>query len=153
NASAKAKTYAGYNSAGAVTSLTLMDKDIEFGYTYASGTYVTPAPDTKMPNTIKVTLRLDNTPNNPNGPLGLFFGWILGAKTENVAATAAATIYTGVVTSFQSNGPNGKLLPIAVDMTQWTDFYLNGITSIYADPNAPSGQAWLQIYPGGTGAS
>jgi hypothetical protein len=126
-----------------------MDRDVEFGYIYKDGSYVTPTPSGKYPNTIKVILRLDNTGDNPNGPLQLFFGKVFGVQTENVTAVAAATIYTSSLNDFSSSGPNGSLLPIAVDQIQWTDFYKNGINSWAADPNAPAGQAWLQIYPGG----
>src|SRR5262249_15436641 len=56
NASQKAQTYASFNAAGTVSSLTLMDRDIEFGYTYKDGSYVTPTPSGKYPNTIKVLL-------------------------------------------------------------------------------------------------
>ena len=59
-----------------------------------------------------------------------------------------------MINNFNSiSGATNSLLPVAEDMTQWTDLYNNGTSSVYADPNAPSGTAWLQIYPGGTGAS
>jgi Flp pilus assembly protein TadG len=60
-----AKNFASYNSAGGVSSLTLNDSDIEFGFMDASNNY-TPMPTyTGFPNTIKVTMRLDNTANQP----------------------------------------------------------------------------------------
>jgi hypothetical protein len=104
---------------------------------------------------VTVTARRDNTSlPNSNGELPLFFGPVVGKNSLALTAFAKATAYEGVVNNFKSiSGVNGKLLPVAEDMTQWTDFYKNGVNSAYADPNAPSGTAWLQVYPGGTGSS
>src|SRR5581483_9765539 len=100
------------------------------------------------------TARRDNTTlPNSNGELPLFFGPVVGKGSLALRASATATAYEGAITGFQSTGINGTLLPIAVDMTMWTDFYNKGASSSYADPNAPSGQAWLRVYPGGTGSS
>src|SRR5205085_4590704 len=71
-----------------------------------------------------------------------------------LTASATAMAYEGVISDFKSiPGVNGSLLPVAVDRTIWADFNKNGVSSPYADPNAPSGTAWLKIYPGGTGSS
>ena len=72
-----AKNFASYNTAGGVSSLTLEDADIQFGFTDASNKY-TPAPTyTGFPNTVKVTMRLDSS---ANGSLKLFFAPIFGLK-------------------------------------------------------------------------
>jgi Flp pilus assembly protein TadG len=158
SAKATAKAVASSNNAGG-QSVQLVDADVDVGYTDASGNYYSgnqgQIPGTAFPNTVKVTARRDNT-NLPdsNGELPLFFGAVLGKSTVALTASATAVAYEGMITNFSSNsGLNGSLLPVAVDMTQWTDFYQNGVNSQYADPNAPPGVAWLQIYPGGTGAS
>jgi hypothetical protein len=119
-ARAAARAYAGYNRAGDVASLALDDSDIEFGYTdsggytaqyrYTNGGYASLSTLSNFPNTVKVTLRRDNTPTSgsgeptPNGPLGLFFARVLGINSVNLTASASATIYTGVVDGFSTAG-------------------------------------------------
>jgi hypothetical protein len=137
------------------SSVQLLAGDIDVGYTDATGKYYSgnqgQIPSTAFPNTVTVTARRDSS---SNGELSLYFGPVLGKNSLPLTAFAKATAYEGVITDFKSiSGVNGTLLPVAEDMTQWTDFYKNGVKSTYADPNAPSGTAWLQIYPGGTGAS
>jgi hypothetical protein len=158
--SAKATATAVANSnraAGAYVQLVTADVDV--GYTNASGKYYSgnqgQIPSGAFPNTVVVTARRDNTSlPNSNGELPLFFGPVLGKNSVPLTASASAVAYEGMINDFKSiSGVNGTLLPVAVDKTQWTDFYQNGVNSQYADPNAPSGVAWLQIYPGGTGAS
>jgi Flp pilus assembly protein TadG len=158
NAKATVTAVANSNKAGGA-SVQLLAADVDVGYTAANGTYYSgnqnAIPNNSFPNTVVVTGRRDNTnlPNS-NGEVSLFFGPVLGKSSQALAASATAVAYEGMITSFKSNsGVNGSLLPVAVDMTQWTDFYNNGVSSAYADPNAPSGTAWLQIYPGGTGDS
>jgi Flp pilus assembly protein TadG len=158
NAKATATAVANSNRAGGA-SVQLVASDVDVGYTDASGAYYSgnqgSIPAGAFPNTVKVTSRRDNTSlPNSNGELPLFFGPVLGKGSIALTASATAVAYEGQITSFKSiPGVNGTLLPVAVDQTQWTDFYQNGASSLYADPNAPSGKAWLQIYPGGTGAS
>jgi Flp pilus assembly protein TadG len=157
-ARATATAVANSNSVGGV-SLQLVSTDIDVGYTDSNGTYYSGnqnrIPSGSFPNTVKVIGRRDNTSlPNSNGELPLFFGKVLGKGSVPLTASATAVCYSGMITGFKSlSGVNGTLLPIAVDMTQWTSFYNQGASSPYADPNAPSGSAWLQIYPGGTGAS
>jgi Flp pilus assembly protein TadG len=157
-AKATVTAVANANAAGG-SNLQLVAGDIDVGYTDATGNYYSgnqgQIPSSAFPNTVTVTARRDNTSlPNSNGELPLFFGPVVGKNSLALTAFAKATAYEGVVTNFKSiSGVNGKLLPIAEDMTQWTDFYNNGVNSAYADPNAPSGTAWLQIYPGGTGES
>jgi Flp pilus assembly protein TadG len=157
-AKATATAVANSNRAGGA-SVQLVAADVDVGYTDASGKYYSgnqgKIPSANFPNTVIVSARRDNTnlPNS-NGELSLFFGSVLGKKSMALTASATAVAYQGMVNDFKSsNGVNGTLLPIAVDMTTWTDFYTNGVNSLYADANAPSGTAWLQVYPGGTGSS
>src|SRR5207244_2287140 len=80
-----AKTYATYNNAGGVN-MTLLDADIECGYTSSAGAYTSYASNsTNYPNTVKVTARRDTTANNP---LSLFFAPVLGISQMNMNATA-----------------------------------------------------------------
>jgi Flp pilus assembly protein TadG len=157
-AKATATSVAGSNKAGGV-SLQLVSTDVDVGYTDSKGNYYSgnqgQIPSSTFPNTVKVTARRDNSSlPSSNGELSLFFGPILGKRSLALTASAAAVAYEGMVNNFQSiSGVNGTLLPVAEDMTQFSDFYKNGTKSAYADPNAPSGTAWLQIYPGGTGSS
>jgi Flp pilus assembly protein TadG len=144
NARAYAKQYAGYNSAGGVSSLTLNDSDIEFGFIDASNNY-TPMPTyTGFPNTIKVTMRLDSTANKP---LSLFFGPALGTRSVNVIATASATIYTGVVNSFSSKGSNVGLLPFTYDVNFWNNFLKTGQDPDGKTLTDANGVPELQMYP------
>ena len=151
-ASAKtyAKDFASHNRAGGVSNLVLLDSDIEFGFTDSTGKYTkyTSSPwggATGFPNTIKVTLRLDDTAGG-NGPLGLFFGGVLGRSSTNLTATASATIYTGSVDNF-SGSPNARLLPMTVDVNAWNSFLATGLSSdglLHLDGN---GVPQLQVYP------
>jgi Flp pilus assembly protein TadG len=143
--SSYAKTYAGYNAAGGVYSLTLNDGDIQFGWMDAQGNY-TPQPTyTGYPNTIKVTLRRDD---QANGSLGLFFAPVFGATKANLAATATATTYSAVVDSFQNTPSlNVRVLPVGYDVNHWNTFLQTG-----KDPDGHSstdlqGHPTLQVYP------
>jgi Flp pilus assembly protein TadG len=157
-AKATATAVANGNKAGGLF-VQLVPGDVDVGYTDATGKYYSgnqgKMPSTAFPNTVIVTARRDNTSlPNSNGELSLFFGPVLGKKSIALATSATSVAYLGMITDFKSiSGVNGSLLPVAVDMTIWSDFYKNGVSSPYADPSAPSGTPWLQIYPGGTGAS
>ncbi|HVS34788.1 MAG TPA: pilus assembly protein TadG-related protein, partial [Gemmataceae bacterium] len=119
SASAAAIQFAGLNNAG-VNGLTLLNSDIQFGFTDGSGNY-TPNSDssTVYPNTIKVTLRRDNTANTP---LGLFFGPAVGTSSVNLTASAAATIYAANINSFQNTSSlQLGMLPITYDVNAWNN--------------------------------
>jgi Flp pilus assembly protein TadG len=149
SATTYAKNFASYNRAGGVANLVLLDNDIEFGFTDAHGNYTKYTGNSlyasSFPNTIKVTMRLDTTPGG-NGPLGLFFGPVLGRSTTNLTATASATIYTGSVDNF-TNPPNAAILPMTVDANSWNNFLATGQSSdgsIHLDGN---GVPQMQLYP------
>ncbi len=151
-----AQKYAGYNSAGGVSSLTLNSSDVYFGTTDGSGNY-TPlyrrdnglgnggGPYTSYPNTIKVILRLDN---QANGPLPLFFARVFGMNTTNLTATASATIYSGSVNSFNIN-PNfrSRILPVAYDVNHWNNFLNTGLSPDGTLNLDSLGIPQLQVYP------
>jgi Flp pilus assembly protein TadG len=138
-----ARTYAGYNACGDVKSLTLNDSDIEFGFTDANNNY-TPQPTyTGYPNTVKVTLRRDSS---ANGALGLFFAPVLGAKSQNLQATASATIFAGTINSFTAP-PTTRVLPVTYDVNDWKNFVATGLDpdgNISLDINS---NPELRIYP------
>ena len=139
-----AKQYAQGNAAGGVSSLMLLDADIEFGFTDASNNY-TPSPSyTGYPNTIKVTIRRDR---KANAPLGLFFGQLMGVSSTSLAATAAATIYTGTIENLKITNTNAGMLPMTYDVNHWNDFLKTGKgpdgTSLTDDAGDPD----ILVYP------
>lgn len=139
NAINKAKLYASYNSAGGVNSLTLLDADVEFGNTDASGNYTASGLLTGFPNTIKVTLRRDST---ANGALGLFFGRALGTSSTTLAATASATLYSGTLNSLP-----GYTLPVVYSQSDWNKFVTTGLDADGNLSKDDTGDPQLQVYP------
>ncbi|HZU37215.1 MAG TPA: pilus assembly protein TadG-related protein [Gemmataceae bacterium] len=146
NAKTYAKNWVAKNSAGGVSNLTLLDSDIEFGYTDSSRNYTACPTYTGYPNTIKVTVRRDSTANTP---VTLFFGSLLGHSTSNLSATAAATIYTGSVNSFQQNsaGRSVGILPMTYDINHWNNFLATGQGPDGSTDTAANGAPQLQVYP------
>src|SRR5262245_41628510 len=144
-----AKNFASYNLSGGVSSLVLLDSDIEFGYTTSQGAYTKYTGNvlyaTSYPNTIKVTLRLDGTQGG-NGPLGLFFGSVFGSSTTNLTATASATIYTGSVDNFSSSG-NARILPMTLDVNAWNTFLATGQSSDGLTHLDDNGLPQMQVFP------
>jgi hypothetical protein len=138
-----AKNYAGYNSAGGVSTLALNDSDIQFGFTDASNNY-TPQPTfTGFPNTIKVTMRRDSS---ANGALTLFFAPVLGANTQNLLATAAATIQGATINSF-SSPPKTGLMPMTYDVNAWNYFVATGQDPDGNSALASNGYPEIKVYP------
>jgi len=118
---ATAEKFAYLNKAGNV-SITLLDRDVHFGFTDAKGNFTYPY--VGFPNTIEVTVRRDETANTS---LQLFFGGILGMKTIDLQAKARATIYSGTVSSLQViPGVDAHILPVALDYKVWDQFYATG---------------------------
>ena len=91
--------YAGYNGAADVASLKLVSNDVVYGYMNSAG--VTSTNFSGFPNTVSVTVRRDGT-SNPT--LSMFFAQVIGTSTLTQTATASATIYTGLISSFNPNG-------------------------------------------------
>ena len=139
SARTKAKEYGGYNSAGGVSSLTILDNDIEFGFTDASGNYTSTNAMSGYPNTIKVTVRRDST---ANGDLSLFFGRALGQSTATLTATASATLFTGTLNSLP-----GNTLPVVYDQSDWSNFVLTGLDPDGTRNTDSDGNPELQVYP------
>ncbi|HUY37005.1 MAG TPA: pilus assembly protein TadG-related protein [Pirellulales bacterium] len=140
---ANAKLYAGKNSAGTVTSLSLNNGDVQFGNTDANGNFI--ASSSGYPNTVQVTMRLDG---QANGALPLAFAAIFGKTSQSMLATASATIYTGTVNSLQ----NGSLLPshmlpMAYDVNHWNNFLATGQAPDGTTGSAVNGAPQLSVYP------
>jgi Flp pilus assembly protein TadG len=143
-AKASATKFASYHSAGNVSSLVLSDSDIEFGFTDSTGAYTSAYAG--YPNTVKVVLRLDP---QANGSLRLFFGPIFGYKTENVTASALATIYTGTLNSFNINpGSVSGILPMTYDVNEWKTFLQSGTGPDVLDTasSGSTGAPQLKVY-------
>jgi hypothetical protein len=83
--------------------------------------------DEPVPNCVQVTTRRDA---QANGPLPLFFARVLGTHHSHLTATAVAAFDRDkyIVTGFDSDpsGPNGKLLPLAVNIDTWNHFLATG---------------------------
>ncbi len=63
-------------------------------------------------------------------------------------ATAAATIYTGAVVSFQTApGARGTLLPMTFDVNAWNTFVQTGVSSDGTTKSNANGAPQLQVYP------
>ena len=143
-----AKTYAQNNSAGGVSSLTLLDADIQFGYMDNNNNYtaagssgtVTITGTTYFPNTINVTMRRDG---NANGSLALFFANVFGTNSINLTATASATIYGGTVNTLAPM----RVLPMTYDVNAWNNFLATGQSPDGGTTTDSSGNATIQVYP------
>src|SRR5579863_2423375 len=167
NASTFINKYGQYNGAGGVKSLSILSGDVHYGFTDANGNFN--ASYAGYPNTVQVTARRDSSANSP---LALFFGSFAGKTTESLTTTAAATIYTGLISSFDPSGGgvssgatftgggggwgelyqssgNGfqcSLLPVAFDVNYWISFVATGV-SPDGSTHTSNGQAQIQIYP------
>lgn len=140
-----AQQYASYNGTRGVSSLKLDSGDVEFGFTGATGNYTPLASNGIFPNTIKVTLRRDAT---ANGSLNLFFAPVLGQSSANVQVVAAATLYSGRMTSMNGYLPNnGTLLPLALDINFWNQFLATGQSQDGTINLGSNGAPQLPVYP------
>jgi Flp pilus assembly protein TadG len=137
-----AERVASLNKAGGVT-ITVPDGDVTFGYLDGSGNYTTNY--TGMPNTISVTTRRDST---ANGAVALFFGRVFGVFSKSLTATSRATIYAGDITSLQAlAGIDSHILPVALDVKTWTNFYATGQSPDGNTYYGPNGLPQLHVYP------
>ena len=140
-----AKSYASYNSAGGVSGLMLLDKDIDVGFTDASGVYTTySSTSTTYPNTVKLTMRRDSAANTP---LNMFFAPVIGVNSVELTASAGATIYGGTVNSFRVGTLNSGMLPMTYDVNDWNAFVRTGVNSQGLVGRDASGNPIVQVYP------
>lgn len=144
-AKASAITYAGYNRAAETTSLRLLDADIEFGDTSASGTFTPESGSSAYPNSVKVVLRRDGS---ANGSLGLFFGRVLGLSSVDLTATATACIYSGSIDGFSiTPGIKSRILPMTFDVNDWQSFLKGTYPSWMTVDNDANGLPRVSVYP------
>ena len=163
NASTYCKRFGGYNDAGNVASLQVLSGDIQFGFTDANGNYQSSAAYSGYPNTVQVVTRRDASANSR---LPLFFASVLGQRDTSLTATASATIYTGLISSFDphgggegtGSGAGGDssvggggagcgLLPVAFDVNVWKAFFTTGQSSDGVVHTDASGTPQIQVYP------
>jgi hypothetical protein len=151
NARAAARACASTNTAGGVTNLVLNDDDIRFGISDGNGGYwemsqrVLDLGFLGFPNTVKVTVRRES---QTNGSLNLFFAPAIGTNKVDLAATAAATLYTGTIDGFQNNfGQYSGVLPMAYDVNHWNNYLNTGLGPDGSMDTAANGAPQLQIYP------
>jgi hypothetical protein len=139
-----AKRISKANVAGGVN-IHLPASDVSFSYYDGTNAPVAASYPNTFPNTITVTTRRDTTANTP---LGLFFAQIFGITSVNLTATASATIYAGDVTSLQAiPGVNAHILPVALDINVWKNFYATGVSADGLLHLGPNGAPQLQVYP------
>jgi Flp pilus assembly protein TadG len=145
SAQSTAKTFAALNSAGGVSKLTLLDSDIDVGYTDGSGNYTSNSSNANFyPNTVKVTMRRDSSANTP---LGLFFAPAIGISSANLSAPATATLYGGSINSFKAGTMNSGMLPVTYDVNAWNNFIKNGQDPDGNSNTDSSGNPVIQVYP------
>ncbi|HUQ71881.1 MAG TPA: pilus assembly protein TadG-related protein [Planctomycetaceae bacterium] len=168
-AEASALTYGmqfgGYNSAGDKQTLTIQSGDVHPGYTTSTGLFQSRRTYAGYPNTVQVMARRDAS---ANGALPLFFAPVIGKRDKDLSATAAATIYTGLISSFNPNliaggtkkrtafgeefyneggGYECPLMPVAFDVNRWNAFLSNGQSpdgTVHVDA---AGSPQIQVYP------
>ncbi len=168
-ASTYSTQFGGYNNAGGVASLRVLAGDIQFGFTDASGNYESSATYAGYPNTVQVVGRRDVS---ANGRLPLFFAGVMGKRDTALTATASATIFTGLITSFNPHGGgdgadgggaggggvgddysgdgSGQgcgLLPVAFDINVWNQFFTTGKSADGVVHTDATGSPQIQVYP------
>jgi hypothetical protein len=121
------------------------DGDIQVGCLNTTNqTFTLYTNTTNYPDTVLIkSARLDG---NPNPGVKLFFGPVLGISVVNLQASAQATCFGGPITDITA--PD-SILPVATNIQTYNEFVANPSNPNVADPNAPAGQNWFQIYPGG----
>jgi Flp pilus assembly protein TadG len=139
-----AKDYASANVAGGVN-ITLLDSDIEVGYTDSQGNYNPNPPQSTFPNTVHVTVRRDKTANTS---VSMFFAPVLGTRSVDLSASAKAAAYEGEINTLKSiQGVDAHILPVALDINVWKTFYNTGKSPDGQVHYAPNGYPELQVYP------
>jgi hypothetical protein len=139
-----AEQFSSYNKAGGVY-ITVPDQDVSLSYCSSGSAPQAPSYPGIFPNTVTVTTRRDDV---ANGPLGLFFAPIFGVSQVNLTATASASIYTGDVKTLQAiSGVDAHILPVALDVNVWKNFFKTGQSPDGSIHTGPNGAPQLHIYP------
>jgi hypothetical protein len=140
-----AKSYASANMAGGVN-ITLLDSDIQVGYLDNQGNFNASPSTSTFPNAVSVVARRDSSANTS---VSLFFAPVLGTNSVDLSAKAMAADYEGSLNTLQSiPGVDAHIMPVALDVNVWRQFYLTGQSPDgnvhYASSN---GYPELQVYP------
>ncbi len=167
-ASTYINAYGQYNGASDAKTLSILSSDIQYGFTNADGDFN--ASYAGYPNTVQVAARRDS---NANSQLSLFFGSITGRTSESLVASASATVYTGLISSFDPKGGgvssgatftgggggwgdfygssgggfNCSLLPVAFDVNYWNAFVATAVSPDGSMNTGADGAAQIKIYP------
>src|SRR5262249_40852263 len=140
-----AKTYAGYNTAAEVSSLTLLDGDVEFGFTDTSGNYTPLSSYGGYPNTAKGGMRRDASRNRA---LPMVFAKVLGMSTLDLSVTASACIYAGQIDGFKTNTQaKSRILPMTYDVNDWNSFLRGDVLTWLSVSYDSDGLPRLSVYP------
>lgn len=152
-----AQQFAAKNVAGAVN-IQVPATDVSFSYYDGVNAPIPAQYPNVFPNTVTVVTRRDATANTP---VDLFFARVFGWSNISLTATASATIYSGdgggnsyaglglqnVSTNSSTGYVSPHIIPVALDVNVWQQFYQTGKSpdgNIYTGPN---GLPQLQVYP------
>jgi Flp pilus assembly protein TadG len=160
-----AASFGGYNRAGGINNIAVLSSDIQVGFTDANGVFH--YPHDGYPNTVQVFARRDSA---ANGMLPLFFAPVIGMSETSLKATASATAYTGLISSFDptivwdattrsGGGASGEesgaeggayeclMLPVAFDVYSWEQFLADGQSPDGIVHKDIEGCSQIKIYP------
>ena len=122
---ATVRQYASSNVSN-VENFTVLDSDIEIGRYEPTTVYTNfTMHNNGILDTVRVTLRRDNTANSP---VTMFFARIFGINSGNVTATSTAVLQKASVLY-----PGSDILPFAVHTDVWNSQSMGAIWSIYGD--------------------
>src|SRR5262249_40901147 len=79
----------------------------------------------------------------------LFFGPVYNKSQQSLTATATSTIYSGNVTNITPiSGVDAHILPVALDINIWKNFYTTGLSPDGTQHFSPSnGLPEIKVYP------
>lgn len=124
------------------SSFSVPDGDIEIGRFQRSTVYTNFTIESSgVADTVRVTLRHDNTANSP---VGLFFARVFGINTSSVTASATAILPPG-----SRLYPGADVLPIAVEDSFWSNWGAGYNRTIYDDGSVTN--HWGHPIPGNWG--
>lgn len=127
---AKVRQYARANMGN--SNFSVPDNDIEIGRFERATVYTNfTILSTGVADTVRVTLRHDNTANSP---VGLFFARVLGINSSNITATATAILPPG-----SHLYPGAKVLPITIEEAAWDAWPKDEDRIVYDDGQMTDG--------------
>lgn len=149
DAKTTAKTYAGYNVSGNLSSLALADADISVGFTdNATGVFSAYSTSSRVfPNTVKITTRRSS---DVNGSLRLFFAPAIGTSSVDLAASSSAMLFAGDVEGPKKNAAGFGMLPATYDYAFWEYFVRTGNDANGNTVRDANGVGVMNLYTNGT---